>query len=154
MAVTKLFKLVEKFKKVVNETFAFPTALVIQWNVPGKYLVAGNLSSRNYPVVSLIRTFAFHGFNKETVQCVAGGNQMIVNSIVSTRNSAAVATTLLSNRHRQFKALQVQKAHVEKKKGKRKRVLEMDNERNEGANILSNLKFTVKARKKAPEKKQ
>lgn len=128
----KIFKLVRQFEKIVNETYIFPTALVLQCNTPGKYLVAGKWPSQNYDGIQFMRVIAQHGFTEEAVRQITGNDPGLGKFIMDMRKNAAIADALLSNNTKGKKMLKeihergTGPTDPRKKKKKRKKALDMD----------------------------
>jgi hypothetical protein len=72
LLVNEMYPLMMKIDKLVNETYHFPTAIVIQAPIEGKYMVIGKHPSEAYQGIQQMRVIAQHGYSQAGASALAG----------------------------------------------------------------------------------
>lgn len=85
LLVNDLYPIMMKIDKLVNETYYFPTAIVIQAPVKGRYMVIGKHPSQAFQGIQQMRTIAGHGFSQAGASALAG-NGAEADHIMSMRS--------------------------------------------------------------------
>lgn len=80
-------KLAREIETLVNQTYVFPTAIIIQTPTPKRYLIIGQYPSDKYEGIQYMRVIAEHGYSNVAAKTLCGGrdDDPIAKNILSVK---------------------------------------------------------------------